>query len=323
MYDLIIIGGGPASQAAAMYAIGKRINFLMVYEKLGGRVDQVEPADRDYLVGNIVVHFDFPDAEEEEEHLIGSSAVHLFERQIKSQTGRVLNDRVTDIVRVGDMFQVATKHHGVQPSATLLVATGAKPRELKAPGAGNLILGDLGYSVTTHAKQVSGRSVAVVGSTLQALYGAAELTETAARVYVAVNNPAVMSTAIAWSLRQRRNVELLEGYELDEIGGGFKIEYVVVRRGNETRRVDVDAAFVDMGRQPQSSLVQHFGITDADGFIQADSSGATAIPGLFAAGDVTRALGEQVLIAIGEGARAAVSAHQYLLTRPTNQQVHR
>ena len=80
MHDLIIIGGGPASQSAAMYAIGKQINFLMIYEKLGGRVDQVTPTDRDCLVGSIVVHFDFPDAEDEEDHLIGSSAVHLFER---------------------------------------------------------------------------------------------------------------------------------------------------------------------------------------------------------------------------------------------------
>ncbi|MCG8351502.1 MAG: NAD(P)/FAD-dependent oxidoreductase [Chloroflexales bacterium] len=321
MHDLIIIGGGPASQSAAMYAIGKQINFLMIYEKLGGRVDQVTPADRDYLVGSIVVHFDFPDAEDEEDHLIGSSAVHLFERQIKTRTGRVLNDLVTQIKREGDVFHVATKHHGVQQGVTVLLATGAKPRSLEVPGAGELLVGNLGYSVTTHSQQIANRSVGVVGTTEYALYGAAEFAQTAAQVYLVIPDTKIMSLPIAQALTQRPNVEVLAGYRLTEVVGRFKVEQLVVERAGQPRSLNVDVAYVDVGREPQSDLVKNFGITDQDGFVQTNGSGATDISGLFAAGDVTRALGEQVLIAIGDGARAAVSAHQYLLTQSAPRQL--
>lgn len=314
MYDLIIVGGGAASQSAAMYAIGKQLNFLMIYEKLGGRVDHVESADRDYLVGNIVVHFDFPDAEEEEDHLIGSSAVHLFERQIKTQTGRVINDLVTNITRVDNVFHVTTKQHGVQESATVLIATGAKPNKVSVPGAGELLIGDLGYSVTTHARQVADRSVGVIGMTEQSLYSAAELAQTAARVYVVTPDASLMTTSIGRVLLEHPKIEVLEGYQLIRVIGGFKIEGLEIERAGQKRRIDVDMAFVDMGQQPRTSLVQQFGVTDERGFIRVDQNNATEVPGLYAAGDVTQSLGDQVLIAIGDGARAAVSAHHYLLT---------
>ncbi len=315
MYDLIIVGGGAASQAAAMYAIGKRLHFLMIYEKLGGRVEQSEPTDRDYLVGNIVVHFEFPDAEEEEEHLIGSSAVHLFERQIKTHTGRVLNDLVTDITRVDDVFHVSTRHHGVQESNTVILATGAKPTRLAIPKAGELLIADMGYAVTTHAQRVAGRSVAVIGATEQSLYSAAELAQTAARVYLIGEYGPLLNTPIGRTLAQHPTVEMLDGWQLLEVVGSFKIEQLLIGHTGKQRRLDVDSAFVDMGRQPQSELVRHFGITDPQGFICVDQHNATSVPGLFAAGDVSKALGEQVLIAIGDGARAAVSAHRYLLQR--------
>jgi thioredoxin reductase (NADPH) len=299
MHDLIIIGGGAAGLSAAMYALGKQLDFLMIYEDIGGKA-----GTRQYLYGQV-----------EEEYLAGAEAVLLFERRITTQAGRTLRDRATEVTKKNGVFHVATQRHGVQTSAAVIVATGATPTRLEAPGARELLGQGLGYSITTHAHLLAGKTAAVIGTTVRALRGAVELAQTAAQVYLVAPDATGMSIPLAEALRRRSNVEALVGYQVQNIVGGTNVEVLVVTREDETRRLRVDAAFVDLGLVPNSAMVRHIAHTDQDGFIWVDDRNATAQPGLFAAGDVTTAFGEQVLIAIGEGARAALSAYDYLLAR--------
>jgi thioredoxin reductase (NADPH) len=299
MHDLIIIGGGAAGLSAAMYALGKQLDFLVIYEDIGGKA-----GTRQYLYGQV-----------EEEYLAGAEAVLLFERRITTQAGRTLRDRVTEVTKKSGVFHVATQRHGVQTSAAVIVATGATPTRLEAPGARELLGQGLGYSITTHAHLLAGKTAAVIGTTVRALRGAVELAQTAAQVYLVAPDATGMSIPLAEALRRRSNVEALVGYQVQNIVGGTNVEVLVVTREDETRRLRVDAAFVDLGLVPNSAMVRHIAHTDQDGFIWVDDRNATAQPGLFAAGDVTTAFGEQVLIAIGEGARAALSAYDYLLAR--------
>ena len=95
--------------------------------------------------------------------------------------------------------------------------------------------------------------------------------------------------------------------------GATSVEELVIGRHGKTRRLQVDAAFIDLGLMPNSGMVRRIAQTDTDGFISVDDRNATTCPGLFAAGDVTTSFGEQHLIAIGEGARAALSAYDELL----------
>jgi alkyl hydroperoxide reductase subunit AhpF len=124
-----------------------------------------------------------------------------------------------------------------------------------------------------------------------------------------------MTTPLAQALRTRPNVEALAGYQVQQVVGVTNVQELVVARDDEIRRLRIDAAFVDLGLVPNSMMVRSIVQTDLDGFIWVDDRNATTQPGLFAAGDVTTAFGEQVLIAIGEGARAALSAYDYLLAR--------
>jgi thioredoxin reductase len=128
---------------------------------------------------------------------------------------------------------------------------------------------------------------------------------------------AIVTNPLALALRQRPNVELLAGYQVQAIVGSIGVTQVGVAHDGGTRRLDVDAAFVDLGVVPNNTMVRRIAQTDLDGFIWVDDRNATTQPGLFAAGDVTTAFGEQVLIAIGEGARAALSAYDHLLARPS------
>ena len=296
MHDLIIIGGGAAGLSAAMYALGKQLDFLLIYDTLG------KAGTPQQLIGQV-----------EEEYLAGAKAVGLFQRHVTMQANRVLHDHVTRATKETGVFHVETERHGVRESAAVIVATGATPIALDVPGARKLFGQGLGYSVTTHAHILAGRNVAVIGTTVRALRGVHELARTAAQIYLVAPDSTGLETPLARALRRLPNVTVVEGYEVTEVVGMSNVEQVIVAREGQTRRLVVDAAFVDLGLVPNSGMVRRIAQTDADGFIWVDDRNATTCPGLFAAGDVTTAFGEQVLIAIGEGARAALSAYDYLL----------
>ncbi len=299
MRELIIIGGGAAALSAGMYALGKQLDFLMIYESLGGKAGW-----RQNIIG-----------QEEVEYLAGEEAVRIFERKIAMQTDRTIRDTVLTVQRAGTGFRVETRTRGAFEAMAVIVATGATPVRLNAPGAQELLGQGLGYSVTTHAHLLAGKTAAVIGSTHRALRGVAELARTAEKVYLIIPDPNAASLPMMHAVSQRQNVEILTGYAVDEVAGPMNVEEIVVSRDGQQRRIAVDAAFADLGLHPCSECVQHLVRTDQDGFIWVDERMATTVPGIFAAGDVTTSFGEQVLIAIGDGARAALGAYDYLLMR--------
>lgn len=320
MHDLIIIGGGAAALSATSSALGKHLNVLIIYEHLGGKTGQrlTLRSEEDYLVGHILVHLAFPEEQPVgEAQLAGEETVHLFERQVKARSGVTLRDRVVKVTKVDDFFHVETQRNGIKKGAAVVVATGVTPRNLDVPGSKEFLGMGLGYSATTHAILLEGKTAAIVGTSIRALRGAVELSRTAEQVYLI--EPEVVDSAhpLIGVLRDRPNVEILEGFQVRRLEGVSTVEQLLVEHDGETRALHVDAAFVDLGLKPNSEMVKDVVETDPDGFIVVDHSNQTSIPGLFAAGDVTTAFGEQVLIAIGEGARAALSAHDYLLAHPT------
>jgi len=297
MHDLIIVGGGPAGLSAATYALGKQLDVLAIYDALGGKA-----GTRQSLAGQAA-----------DEYLAGAEAVRVFERQVTIQADRSMHDQVTGVVKATGVFQVATRHHGIQESLAVIIATGATPIALDVPGAQELLGQGLGYSVTSHAQLLAGKTAAVIGTSARALRGVAELARTATQVYLIAPDATGLATPFARALQHRANVEILDGYAVQEVVGARNVEQLIVARDGQTRRLDIDAAFVDLGLLPNSAIIGHIAQTDHDGFIWVDDQNATTLPGLFAAGDVTTAFGEQLLIAIGDGARAALGAYSYLL----------
>ncbi|MGB9750761.1 NAD(P)/FAD-dependent oxidoreductase [Roseiflexus castenholzii] len=315
MHDLIIVGGGAAGLAAAAYALDKQLDVMVVYENLGGKINQkfTMHADTDFLVGHILVHLDAPETTSEEVTRLGAETVQEFERQVTTQRGRALFDRVRRVTKEGDVFKVETERSGTLQAAAVIIASGAVPKQIDAPGR-EFINHGIGYTPVTFARALAGKTAVVIGCTQRALRGAAELAPTAAQVYlVAPKFP--HDDPIFAVLRKRPNVEVLEGYTVTEVTGTTTVDTVVVEQDGKVRRLPVDAAFADVGLTPNSAMVKDVVETDADGFIIVDKRNATSLPGLFAAGDVTTVYGEHTLIAIGEGARAALAAHDYLLAR--------
>ncbi|GAB4198358.1 MAG: hypothetical protein OHK0022_17570 [Roseiflexaceae bacterium] len=298
MHDLIIVGGGAAALSAAVYAMSKPVNTLVIAQDLGGKA-----GTRQQLRG-----------QSQEEYIAGSATYQGLRSELEPHGERIISDRVLKVTTAAGSFQVSTQHHGLLQSLALIVATGATPLTLDLPNAAELLGQGLGYSATTHTHLFNGRRVAVIGDTERALRGAAELGRSAAQVYLIVSGLEGRERALARMLQLSPTVEVLAGYRVTAVNGPYNVSSIVVERDQQHRWLQVDAAFADLGLRPNSELVRGIAQLTPAGFIIVDDRRATSQAGLFAAGDVTTAFGEQILVAIGDGARAAISAYDYILT---------
>jgi thioredoxin reductase (NADPH) len=320
IYDLIIVGGGPAALSAMFYALAKRMNVVMIYEELGGKVgwrqrlatpeEELSRFDQGRRQLGEALQHDIVDLETD--YLPGNEVVRLLIGRTAMQAGQVVHDRVVQVTRREPFLVVQTRGHGVLNAAAVIVATGATPISLMAAGGHRRVGQGIGYSMTTYAHLVAGKRVAVIGDTQRALRGAAELARTVERLFL-ITPAAGSANPLLHALREQANVENLVGFEVVEVIGANLVAGLVVERAHERRTLAVDRVFADRGLQPNSDVVKDLAKLDQRGFIVVDQDDATDVPGLFAAGDVTTTFGEQVLIAVGEGTRAAMSAYDYLL----------
>ncbi len=298
MYDLIVIGGGPAGITAAAVALNQRMETLIVAERWGGQTTykmQLEEM-------------------EGRESITGEALVDEFRRQLDYLDFVRHFDRVVRLEPVDSNFRVETARGGRFESRTVIVATGARPERLNVPGEERLIGRGLSYSAPVHASLFLGKDVAVVGQGRRAQWAAADLARKAHRVYMLVVEPLV-DTPLARRLRQMENVEILEGVTVREVLGERFVEGIAIMMPDGSlRELAVKGVFVKLARKPNSELVRDWVNCDREGHIIVDVHCATSWPGLFAAGDVTL-VSEQVLVHIGEGAKAAISAYHYLLMR--------
>lgn len=318
MYDLIVIGGGAAALSATAYGLGKQMRVLMISELVGGKTAQPLQVGREggeAAGGGGEEQAAWSEAAEAG-HMFGEESVGRFARQVRAQPGVAMSDYVAKVQRNGEGFEVQTLRHGWQQGTSVVLATGVTPVRLGVPGTERFLGYGLGYSATTYAPQLRGRRVAVIGNTRRALRGAAELAQFAEQVYVIARTPPVgraQEQQLIEALRACPNVELLDDYQVIALEGDEQLERVVVMRRAQQRPLAASAAFADLGLRPNSGPVRELAQLDAEGFIVVDERNATSVPGLFAAGDVSTMAGEQVLIAIGDGARAALGAYDHVL----------
>lgn len=298
MYDLIIIGGGPAGLTAAVYAIRKRLNCLLISPDLGGKATahmHIEGIDT-YNVVN------------------GSELVRRFRNEIEYLDFTRLMEKVIRLEKPGKTF-VATTSNGKQLDARAVVlATGADAVRLAVPGADRYFLRGVAYSTVSYAPLYIDRKVALVGAGAMALRGAAELAQIVQALYLIAPTPGELDSYLGRKLREAARVTLFEGWEPTAVEGDTVARKLLIRSPQgEERHLDVDVIFVELGLKPHAGLVQGWVQLDAQGRVVVNCACETSVPGLFAAGDVTNEPAEQVVIAIGDGAKAALSAYEYLL----------
>ncbi len=299
MYDLIVVGGGPAGITAAVTAINRRLETLIIAEQWGGQT---------------TYSMDLEDADVEGV-ITGEELLSGFRQQLHYLDFCRHYDRVVQVSPEGDHFVVVTTDGDRFEAQSLIIATGAKPERLNVPGEERLLGKGLSYSIVTHGSLFQGKQVAVVGTYRRAQLAALELARYAHHVYLFAPELLPADRPMVKTLRRTPDVTIHEGATVQEIRGVRYVEGIAVETVDGGRlEVPVKGVFVKLPRKANSELARGWVDLDEEGRIQVNLYGATSYPGVFAAGDVTH-VSEQVLVHIGEGAKAAIEAHGYLLAK--------
>lgn len=307
MPELIIAGAGPAGLTAAIYAVRRRVDVLLVSPDLGGKT-RFRPS----LPGL-------------EEHRVIRGA-DLVSRFIKELEYLQFAHRLESVERIGQAssresqesrFQVRLADGEELAARAVILATGCEAARLNVAGEKELFLKGVYSSAISYAHLFTDKAVLVVGDSPRALRAAAELALGASAVYLAGSFAKGSADPQAGKLKERLSSDsrltLLEGWRLREIrGAGFVQEALLEGPEGESRTLRIDGLFNELEPRPNSEPVSGLVELNERGFVRVDSRNRTSRPGLFAAGDVTDVHREQILVAIGEGAKAALSAMEFL-----------
>jgi alkyl hydroperoxide reductase subunit F len=298
MYDLIIIGGGPAGLTAAVYAIRKRLNILLISKDLGGKTNY---------------HLSLPWIEDY--HVIrGQEVVNKFRTELEYLDFARHIEAVENVEKTDDHFVVTTTGGAMLESKAVIIATGTRQVRMGVPGEKEYTMKGLCYSALSYAPLFIDKSVIVVGDEELALRSVGELSTIASQVTMIVNNDKMLNTPLGQKLERAGNVRIIKNREIVEVRGDeYARELILKDKNGGMDELRADGMFVEKALTPNVGMVRDLVQLDAQGRIIVDSACRTNVPGLFAAGDVTNSYAEQVLIAVGEGAKAALSAYEYLL----------
>ncbi len=298
MYDLIIIGGGPAGLTAAVYAIRKRLNVLLLTKDLGGKTNfrLALPWIQEYQV------------------VRGLEVVSKFRSELEDLDFARHMDDVQKVTRKNGTFVVTTKGGADLEAKAVIIATGARQVRMGIPGEKEFTMKGLCYSAVSYAPLFIDKTTVVVGDGDLALRSGAELSTVARHVYMVGTGERILNTPIGKKLGGAANVTILKDSEVVEVKGDEYARSLKLKDpAGKTTEFETDAIFVEKALTPNSDMVKDLVKLDDRGRIIIDDANRTNIPGLFAAGDVTNGFAEQVLVAVGEGAKAALSAYEYLL----------
>ena len=300
MYDIIIIGSGPAGLSAAIYAQRACLDTIVIEKNgiSGGQVLNTWEVDN---------YPGFPG-------VTGFELSRQFREHANKLGARVVQDEVVQVELSGNVKKVVCEEETYEARCVIL-ASGAHHRTLEVPGEEELRGAGVSYCATCDGAFFRGRTVAVVGGGDAALEDAIFLARMCEKVYIVHRRDKLRGAKrLQERLQALENVEFVWNSETAAIEGNGQVEALRLRqtKTGEERRLDVDGVFVAVGIAPESELYAGQLELDEQGYIRADESGQTSVPGVFAAGDVrTKAL-RQILTAASDGANCVASAERYL-----------
>jgi alkyl hydroperoxide reductase subunit F len=299
MYELIIIGAGPAGMTAAVYAARKKLNTLLVSQDVGGQAIWASKVEN-YMGYQFIE---------------GAELMRKFEDQVKLfPITQMIGEEVTALAKSNSAFDIRTGGSEAHQAKSVILATGKHPRLLNVPGEERLRGRGVSYCAVCDGPLFNQQSVAVVGGGNAALEAARDMIGIANRVYLISTTKITGDPHAYEKLKSAPNFTAFLESEVVEIVGSNLVERVRVRdlRTGSLSEVPLGGVFVEIGRVPSSLLAREITATNRFGEVEVNRNCETSIPGLFAAGDVTDVPDKQIVIAAAEGAKAALQAHRYL-----------
>ena len=302
IYDLAIIGGGPAGMTAAVYAARKKINTLLISKDLGGQV--LWTTEVENYMGY--------------QYIEGRQLMNKFKEQVRQfPIDQEIGEEIEKLDKGEKFFSLFTRTGKKFMAKTVIIASGKRSRPLNVPGEKRLIGRGVSYCSICDAPFFEGKEVAVIGGGNSAFEAALDLVKIASRIYL-------VDVAATWKAdpilleqikKEKKKVTFFPAHRIKEIEGKDKLQGITIESSNskETKHLSVQGVFIEIGLVPNSEFARSLVELNQIGEIVVDCSNHTSIPGLFAAGDVSSVPEKQIIIAAGEGAKATLIAHQYLM----------
>ncbi len=298
--DTIIIGGGPAAMAAAVYAARQKIKFIILSKNIGGQV--ALSSDVENYLGT--------------KFMVGSELSKTFKNHVESNGVKIKLDKVLKIERNGKTFVVTTETKRYE-TKTVLITSGKKPRKLKVEGEKKYEKRGVSYCAICDGPVFNGMNVAVLGGGNSALDAALLLDKYVKKVYVVnLNDKMAGDKTLINKVKKSKKIHIYDNSIIKEIkGDGKKVSSISFEQNAKMFEIKVSGLFVEIGSVPATSFDKLTKKNDWGEIIihtKQGISNQTSVNGLFAAGDVTNVSEKQVLVAAGEGVKAILGIFKYL-----------
>lgn len=297
MYDLIILGAGPAGLSAGIYASRGGLKTVIVERKSFGGQAAITPEVENY-----------PGVQ----NVDGFTLTFNMEQQARSFGVEFVYDEVASVSLDGAVKWVDTPFNGKIEGKALIIATGASPKKLGLENEDSLIGQGVSYCATCDGRFFKGKPVAVVGGGNTAVEDALYLSAFASQVYLIHRRDSFRASAVLSDKVKASSVKILwDSVVTDSVGAPLEKLVIKNLKTMDTSTIDVNAVFVAVGQSPASSLFEGK-VEMENGYILADENMATSVEGVFVAGDVRKTPLRQIVTACADGAVAAESAIKYL-----------
>lgn len=303
MYDLIIIGAGPAGMTAGVYAARKKLKTLLLTQDIGGQA--AWSSDVENYLGF--------------EMISGAHLVEKFENHIEQFSDvlelRLVTKGVSEITQAKTYFSIKTADGHTQHCRAVIIAGGKLPRPLGVPGEKEFLNRGVTYCAWCDGPLFAGKDVAIVGGGNSALDAALNIGKSVRSIVMINNMPELTGDAIMIDkITSEPHMRILNSTEVVKINGEKFVESITVKSSGDEAASDiaVGGVFIEAGSLPATSYLKNIVKLNKNGEIIIDKNNQTSTQGIFAAGDITDIDQKQIIIAAGEGAKAAIEAARYI-----------
>jgi len=299
MYDLMIIGGGPAGLTASVYAARKQLKTLLISVDIGGQVNNT------WGVENYMGY----------QFIEGPELMDKFQEQVKQfPIDQKIGSKVSQLKKIKDGFEAQSESGEKYQAKTVIYAAGKSPRKLGVPGETEFTGKGVTYCAICDGPVFSGQRVAVVGGGNSALEAALDMVKIAEHVDLVSLTPLTGDAILVDKLSAAKNLTIYTEYQTEKIEGEKLVNGIQIKdlKSGNSKQLKVTGVLIEVGLVPNSRLVKGLVKLNKRGEVIVTCSSETDIPGFYAAGDVTDVPEKQIVVAAGEGAKAALQAHRYL-----------
>jgi alkyl hydroperoxide reductase subunit F len=303
IYDLIIVGAGPAGMTAGVYAARKKLKTLVISKDIGGQASWSSDIEN-YLGFSMITGPDL--VKKFEDHL------EEFSEDVEL---RISISGINKISKKGKNFLVETGDGKKEEAKAIIIAGGKVPRELGVKGEKEFLNRGVAYCAWCDGPLFKGKDVAIIGGGNSALDAALNVSKLVKQIYIVnITNELTGDPVMIDKVMDLHHIRIMNNTEIVEIEGDKLVDTLRIksRDGGLEKDLHVSGVFIEVGSLPATDYLKGFVKLNKNGEIIIDELNSTSVPGVFAAGDITEVVEKQIITAAGEGAKAAIQASIYL-----------